>query len=515
MSERLLVIDGDSLTVADVVAVSRGGQRVALSGEAAARVAAAAALVGRLADGGEPIYGISTGFGSFSTVTISPEQRRQLQVNLLRSHAVGVGEPYPAEVVRAMLLLRANALAKGFSGVQPATVQLLIDMLNAGVTPVVPAKGSLGASGDLAPLAHMALVLIGEGEAWLDGRRLPGLTALRQAGLEPVTLQAKEGLALTNGTQAMAALGALAAADADVLLRTADLIAAMTVEALRGVVTAYDERIAAVRPHPGQATVAANLRQALTGSGRATRQGEARVQDAYALRCVPQVHGASRDAWAYVQRVLTTELNAATDNPLLFPDSGDVLSGGNFHGQPLALALDFLAIAMAELGNISERRTERLLNPALSGLPAFLTSDGGLHSGLMILQYTAAALVSENKVLAHPASVDSIPTSANQEDHVSMGNASARKVREVIGHVAYVLAIETICAAQAIDLAERTGVATGPLGAGTGAVYRAVREIVPFTERDESLAGAIAEVAAAIAGGRLIAAAEAVLGPVL
>lgn len=515
MSEQLLFIDGEELTLADVVAVSRGGRPVALTEEAAARIQAAAAFVEGLADGGEPVYGISTGFGSFASVTISPEQRRQLQVNLLRSHAVGVGDPYPDDVVRAMLLLRANALAKGHSGAQPATVQLLLEMLNRGVTPVVPSKGSLGASGDLAPLAHMALVLIGEGEATYGGHRLPGLLALRQAGLEPVTLQAKEGLALTNGTQAMAALGALAAWDALALLRTADLVAALTVEALRGIVTAYDERIAAVRPHPGQATVAANLRRALAGSARATRQGEARVQDAYALRCVPQVHGASRDAWGYVHGVLVTEMNAATDNPLLFPEAGDVLSGGNFHGQPLALALDFLGIAIAELANISERRTERLLNPALSGLPAFLTGDGGLHSGLMILQYTAAALVSENKVLAHPASVDSIPTSANQEDHVSMGNTSARKLREIVWNVTRVLAIETICAAQAVDLAHRIGVAQGPLGEGTSAVHDAVRELVPYAEDDVSLAAEIEVVAAAIADGRFIAAAEQAAGPVL
>lgn len=500
-----LALTGRDLQIEQVVQISRHGHPVTLGAAARAAVDSAAAYVQRLAAGGDAVYGITTGFGKLASVRISPSERAQLQQNLLRSHAVGVGRPYDPEVVRAMMLLRANSLALGHSGIRPATLDLLLEMLNRGVVPVIPAKGSVGASGDLAPLAHMALVLTGEGEAWVAEARLPGGEALTAVGLQPVTLGPKEGLALINGTQAMAALGALAVHDGRVLARTADVVAALTLEALHGVMDAFDPRIQQLRPHPGQSAVAANLGRLVQGSERVVRQAGLQVQDAYSLRCIPQVHGASRDALAYVQGVVQTEINAATDNPLLFPETETVLSGGNFHGQPLALALDFLAIALAELAGIAERRVERLLNPALSHLPAFLSPNGGVNSGLMIAQYTAAALVSENKVLAHPASVDSIPTSANQEDHVSMGNIAARKAREVLYNATRVLAIEAICAAQAVDLAAPAAA----LGRGTAAAHACLRQVVPPLGDDRCLAADLEAVARLIADGDLLAAAQA------
>ena len=434
-----IIVDGRNLTISDVVRAARGRVPAVLAAEAVPRMEASRAVVDRCVSERLVRYGITTGFGKFSDVVISPENNAALQRNLIMSHACGVGDPFPAEVARAMLLLRANALAVGNSGARVSTARALLDLLNAGVVPVIPEKGSLGSSGDLAPLAHMALVLCGMGEAFYRGERLPGAEALRRAGLEPVELSAKEGLALINGTQAMTAVAALACHDAAQAVHTADLLAALTHQALRGITDAYDGRIHELRRQDGQVASAAALRGLLEGSGLTTRQGELRVQDAYALRCVPQVHGASRDAIAYVEGIVARELNAATDNPLIFPDGsgyGDIISGGNFHGQPVALAMDFLAIALAEIANLSERRTERLVNPALSnGLPAFLVKEGGVNSGFMILQYVAAALVSENKVLAHPASVDSIPSSANQEDHVSMGTIAARKARSILGNL--------------------------------------------------------------------------------
>ena len=425
-------IDGRSLDLEDVALVARGEAHAVLAPEAVERMAASRAIVDACVDEGLVRYGITTGFGKFSDIVISASDNENLQRNLIMSHACGMGEPFPEEIVRAMILLRANALAVGRSGIRPSTVQALVEMLDAGVVPVVPQQGSLGASGDLAPLAHLALVLMGMGEADFRGRRLPGARALAEAHLAPVTLAAKEGLALINGTQAMTAVGALASRDAIALGQAAELAAALSFQALRGITDALDPRIHELRGQPGQIASAAALRELLDGSGFTTRQGQERVQDAYALRCVPQVHGASRDAIEYAATAVGRELNAVTDNPLILSD-GDIISGGNFHGQPIALAMDFLAIALSELASISERRIERLVNPSLSnGLPAFLAQKGGLNSGFMIAQYAAAALVSEDKVLAHPASVDSIPSSANQEDHVSMGTIAARKARTIL-----------------------------------------------------------------------------------
>ncbi|HXF82607.1 MAG TPA: histidine ammonia-lyase, partial [bacterium] len=437
---------GDALTIADVVAVARERAPVALSSRARAKMAASRAVVERLVREGAVVYGITTGVGELADVRISPAQSAALQVNIVRSHSAGVGEPLPDEVVRAMMLLRAHALALGYSGVREEPVALLLAMLNQGLHPVVPAQGSVGASGDLAPLAHLALTLIGEGEIRdAAGTVRPARAALAAAGLQPVVLAAKEGIALVNGTQLMTACGVLALHDAQLAAVCADIAGAMSCEALQALAGAFDPALHAVRPHPGQQASASNLRRLLAGSGMVSTPAPGRVQDAYALRCIPQVHGAARDALAYVRSTLETELNAATDNPLVFPDTGRVLSGGNFHGQPVALALDVLAVAVSALASIAERRIERLVNPHLSGLPAFLTPDGGVHSGLMLAQYAAAALVSENKVLAHPASVDSIPTSANQEDHVSMGSTAARKALTVVGHVQQVVGIELVC----------------------------------------------------------------------
>jgi len=499
---------GGTLTLPDVVAVAREGAVVQLSPEAIRRVERARALVDQLVRSRTPVYGVTTGFGKFSDVIISPDQTVQLQRNLLMSHACGVGDPLPEEVVRAMMLLRAQALAQGHSGIRPETLRLLVEMLNRGVHPVVPSQGSLGASGDLAPLAHMALPLIGLGEAYYQGQRLSGEEALRRAGLRPVELSSKEGLALINGTQAMTGIGALALYDALGLAKVADIAAALTAEALGAIASAWDPRIQALRRHKGQAESAENLRLLVRGSRLITRPGQLRVQDAYTLRCIPQVHGASRGALSHVAEVLGGELNAVTDNPLLFPDDGTVISGGNFHGQPVALAMDYLAIAVAELADMAERRIERLVNPALSGLPAFLTRQGGLHSGLMIPQYTAASLVSENKVLAHPASVDSIPSSANQEDHVSMGTTAARKARQVVANTTRVLAIELLCAAQAVEFVGPEG-----LGAGTRAAYRAVRDVVPPLDGDRVLAPDIERLAVLIHSGGLVKAVEAAVGP--
>jgi histidine ammonia-lyase len=489
-----ILLTGHDLTLDAVAQVAyTGGATVALHPDAVRRMQESRAVVERAVAAGRVVYGVTTGFGRFADVAVPAPDRRALQQNLLRSHAAGVGDPLDPPLVRAMMLLRANALAKGYSGIRPLVVERLLALLAADVIPVIPRLGSVGASGDLAPLAHLALVLTGEGEAWWQGERLPGGEALRRAGIPPVELEAKEGLALINGTQLMTAHAALALWEAWRLADFADLTAALTVDVLRGIPDAYDDRVATVRPHPGQRVVAAHLQAALAGSRLLTRPGEIRVQDAYALRCVPQIHGASRDALEHVHAVVTREMNSATDNPLIFPDTDAVISAGNFHGQPVALALDYLAIALAELANVSERRSERLVNPALSGLPAFLVAEGGLHSGLMLAQYTAAALVSYNKVLAHPASVDSIPTSANQEDHVSMGSIGAVKVMTVLDNVRRVLAIEALLGAQAADL-------VGPerLGRGTRTLYDWVRLRVPYWDRDRELGRDITELASAL-----------------
>ncbi len=466
------------------------------------------AVVEQLVREGRVVYGITTGVGELAGVRISPEQSAALQVNIVRSHSAGVGEPFPEEVVRAMMLLRVHTLALGYSGVREDILTLLLQMLNRGLHPVIPSQGSVGASGDLAPLAHLALALIGEGEVDVEGRRTPGRDALAGAGLRPASLAAKEGVALINGTQAMAAIGALAVFDAQRLATTADVSGAMSFEALQGLPEAFDPLFQRVRPHAGQQVSADNLRRLIAGSEILARpRTGGKVQDAYALRCMPQVHGASRDAVGYAAGVVETEMNAATDNPLVFPEEGRVISGGNFHGQPVAIAMDLLAIAVSELAGIAERRIERLVNPHLSGLPAFLTADGGLHSGLMLAQYTAAALVSENKVLSHPASVDSIPTSANQEDHVSMGTIGARKAARVISHAQQVTGIELICAAQALEFHH-----PARPGAGTRRAYEAVRDVIPRLDDDRVLATDLARGAGLVRGGTLLAAVEQAVG---
>ena len=473
-----LVLNGADLTVPDVEAVARRGVHVSLDDHARERMQEARDLIESLVADGAVVYGVTTGFGALASTFIPPSEAGRLQENLLMSHAAGVGPTFPREVVRAMLLLRANTLALGHSGCRPLLVDRLLAFLRLGVHPVVPEQGSVGASGDLAPLAHLALPLIGRGQVEFGGAVMPALIALREVGLEPLTLEAKEGLALLNGTQMMSAVGALLLADADRLARTASVVAAMSVEALLGTDVAFAAAYQLARPHPGQVAVAAELRHLLRDSAVQTghHSHAHKVQDPYSLRCVPQVHGAVRDTLDHLRRVLDIELNSATDNPLVFPGGGiadedtiatgggRVISGGNFHGEPIALALDFAKIALAELGSISERRTALLVDPRLNGgLPPFLAASSGIDSGMMIYQYTAAALVSENKVLAHPASVDSIPTSANQEDHVSMGSISARHARTVLAHVERILAIELLVASQALDLrlAASDGVAPG------------------------------------------------------
>jgi histidine ammonia-lyase len=503
-------LTGEDLTIDDVWAVAVDRADAALSDSARQKIMRARALVERAAHGtNEHTYGINTGFGRFVSRSIPEELTAELQLRLLRSHACGVGEPYPDEVVRAAMLLRANALAKGFSGARPEPVELLLECLNRSVLPHVPSRGSVGASGDLAPLAHLALPLVGEGEAWVDGARMDGAAALAAVGLEPVALEAKEGLSLVNGTQFMAAFGALALARARRLVKAADIACSLSVESLQGSRTSFLPQIHAARPLPGQIDAAANLTKLLEGSAIIeSHRWCDKVQDAYSLRCAPQVHGASRDLLAYVEATVSVELNAATDNPLVLVDDELLVSNGNFHGQPLAFALDALAMATSELANISERRVERLVNPSLSdGLPAFLTTDGGLNSGFMIPQYVAAALVSESKSLCHPASVDSIPTSAGQEDHVSMGNASGLKAWQVLANAERVLAIELLAGAQAIEF-------LAPLepGVGARAAHDAVRALSPRLADDRSLAGDIEAVAQSLRDGSFVAAVEADAG---
>ena len=513
-----IVLTGANLTIADVEAVARHGAQVELDGDARARVQEARDVIERLVAAGEVVYGVTTGFGDLATTFIAPADAARLQQNLLMSHAAGVGPAFPTEVVRAMLLLRANTLALGHSGCRPVVIDRLLEMLAVGIHPVVPEQGSLGASGDLAPLAHLALPLIGRGDVEFHGQRVPALLALHEAGLEPLTLEAKEGLALLNGTQMMSAVGALALADADRLARTASVAAAMSVEALLGTDVAFAAEYQLARPHPGQIVVAAEMRHLLRQSTLQTsHHGNAhKIQDPYSLRCVPQVHGAVRDALDYLRGVLLIELNSATDNPLVFPGGGGtdptaiatggglVISGGNFHGEPIGLALDFAKLAVAELGSISERRTALLVDARLNGgLPPFLAATSGVDSGLMILQYTAAALVSENKVLVHPASADSIPTSANQEDHVSMGSIAARHARSVVEHVERVLSIELIVAAQALDYRLELLPGTTP-GAGVRDAHAAVRAVVPRLHGDREPGPDLAAALALVRGGRLV-----------
>ena len=503
------VLTGADLEVHHVWAVAVEGAPAELSDEARDRMRAARDVVERAAESPERTYGVNTGFGRLVTQTIPAELAEELQVRLLRSHACGVGEPYPDEIVRAALLLRANALPTGVSGARVDVAELLLECLSRGVLPRVPSRGSVGASGDLAPLAHLALPLIGEGEAWFDGDLLAGAEALSSAGLEPLRLRAKEGLSLINGTQFMAAFGALGVVRARRLAVAADIACALSVEALQGSRKAFSPGVQRVRPLRGQSEAAANVLVLLEGSAAMeSHRWCDRVQDAYSLRCAPQVHGACRDLIRHVDETVSVELNAGTDNPLVLADEGEIVSAGNFHGQPLAFALDVLAMAVSELANISERRTERLVNPSLSdGLPAFLASDGGLNSGFMIPQYVAASLVSENKSLAHPASVDSIPTSAGQEDHVSMGNASGLKAWQVVGNAERAVAIELLAGAQAVEF-------LAPLGPGRGteAARRFVRSLSPRVVEDRPLSGDIEAVAAAIRDGSLGAAVEAEAG---
>jgi histidine ammonia-lyase len=495
----MIHLDGNSLTLDDLVAIAHDSAAVELTDGSRARVRAARAVVDDFAQRDAPTYGINTGFGSFAETRVPAADLAILQINLLRSHAAGVGDPLPVPVVRAMLALRANVLAKGFSGIRLETLEGLLALLNNGVHPVVPARGSVGASGDLAPLAHLALVLIGEGAAWHDGTPEPGAAALRRAALAPVTLAPKEGLALINGTQASTAVLGLALAGARRLARAADIAAALSIDALHGSTRPFEARIHAARPFPGQQASAANLRSLMSGSPiNDSHANCGRVQDAYSLRCAAQVHGAARDALAFAHGVFQVEANAATDNPMVFADTHDIVSGGNFHGAPVALAADVLCLALAQFATISERRAERLLNPALSGLPAFLTRHGGLQSGLMMVQVTAAALASELKTLAHPASVDTIPTSANKEDHVSMSMAAALKAARALPLARDVLACELLCACQAIDL-----LAPIRSSAALMRVHDVIRARVPIVEHDRSTSRDLAVISDMIAAGDL------------
>ena len=521
-----IILDGENLTFEHVIAAAYGkpnAPRIILSEKAKQNIARSAEAVQILLKDGVIAYGITTGFGAFKDKIISPEEAGQLQRNIVVSHAVGVGKPFDIPTTRAIMLIRANTLARGFSGIRLETLELLLEFLNRGVHPVIPEKGSLGASGDLAPLAHMACVLIGEGEAEFKGEILRGNEALKQAGLKPITLVAKEGLALTNGTTVMTAVGLLEARKAKKLAEIADISGCLSLEALNGTTRAFDERIHALRPHPRQIKCAANLRNILEESEFVREFDSTNVQDAYTLRCMPQVHGTCRDAIDYAEWVVELELNAVTDNPLIFieevadscrklqevagsldeeensatncnsENSGnfkiEVISGGNFHGEPLALSMDYMAIALTELGNISERRIMRLTDESSNAhvLPAFLTENGGLNSGFMIVQYTAAALCNENKVLAHPASADTIPSSANVEDHVSMGVTSALKLRQIVENLENILALELFCAAQGIDFRKKIIGTEKNLGKGTREVYNLIRSRVPFIERDEYL----------------------------
>jgi histidine ammonia-lyase len=502
----MIAIDGTSLSVGDVADAALHYARVGIADKARAAIGASRRYVQTILDKNETVYGITTGVGKLATTTISPGDAAELQINLIRSHSTNVGPALPEEVVRAMMLLRANALAKGLSGIRLEVVELLIEMLNSGVYPYIPSQGSVGASGDLSPLSHLALVMIGEGECLVEGSRHPSKDVLRNHGLEPVALQAKEGLALINGTQVMAAYGALTIYRAKLLLKYAQIGASMAIEAMEASHRQFDEKIHAARPHPGQIRVAANMRRLLAGSQIVEDHKDCgRVQDAYSLRCIPQVYGAVADAVSHTERVLAIEINSATDNPLIFPDANDVISGGNFHGEPIALVLDYLGIALAELASIQERTIERLVNPALSnGLPGFLTPSSGLHSGFMISQYTAAALVSENKVLAHPASVDSIPTSASQEDHVSMGSIGARHAYDILENLDNVTAIFLLSAAQGL------GFKDSKPGAGAKAALEAIRSVISHQTIDRIMYKQIAAMRDLMAKGDLLGAVEAV-----
>jgi len=510
---KTLLLDQDRMTIDDLVHVARSDRDVAVSENGERRVAKTSALIERWVKEKRVIYGITTGFGALCNVTISAKDTRRLQENILMSHAAGVGEPLPEDVVRAIMALRIHDLCMGYSGCRMETIRYLLEFLNRRVTPVVPEKGSVGASGDLAPTAHLGLVLIGRGEAYYRGSRMAGAKVLDRIGRAPLALAAGEGLALINGTQVMTAIGALVVHDAVRLSKMADIACAMTLEVLMGSNSEFDPRIHQVRPHPGQMVTADNMLRLTEASEIITsHEGCARVQDAYTLRCAPQIHGASKDAVAHARRVIDVEINATTTNPLIFPDTEEVRLGGNFHGQPVAMAADYLSMGLAELGSVSERRIERLVNPQLSELPAFLVNHGGINSGFMIGQYAAAALVSENKVLAHPACVDSIPTSANKEDHVSMGTIAIRQTREILTNVENVIAIELLCAAQAYDLLTESR----PLksGKGTREAYRVIRRHVPYMAQDRELHRDIATMVAVLRSGEILDGVEAAVGKI-
>lgn len=488
----VVLLDGNTLTRQQVEQIAKGEATVSLSSEVKATVLASRTRIEEALAAGTVIYGVNTGFGELSRIVIPPDDIELLQLNLLRSDGMGVGEPFPIAVVRAMMVLRANALVRGFSGIRLETLELLLALINQGVTPVVPSQGSVGASGDLAPLSHLALVLVGEGKAVFNDEVLSGAEALRRAKLEPVVLKAKEGLALVNGTQAMTALSVVTLNEAERIGIAADMAGSLTMEALQGIIDAFDPKLLAVRPHVEIQIVGARMRYFLKGSKRVTRQGELRMQDAYSLRCIPQVHAASWQSFSHAEKVVQVEVNATTDNPIVL-ERGDVLSGGHFHGQSIAFAMDFLKFGVAEWANISERRTERLVNPHLNnGLPPFLAKKPGIECGLMIAQYTAASIVSENKVLAHPASVDSIPTSGNQEDHVSMGTISAKQARQMTHNAAKVIAIELICASQAIYLAQ----CEDDLAPRTYEFLKTVRMFCPPLETDRAIGEEIEALAA-------------------
>ena len=495
----MLTLSGQKLSLEEIVGVARGREEVALSPEARARAEESRRVVVDITRSGRVVYGVNTGFGKLADIRIGASELRELQLNLVRSHACGVGPALSEEETRAMLLLRANVLALGYSGARPLIIETLVHMLNRGVHPVIPEKGSVGASGDLAPLAHLALVVIGEGEAVYEGERMAGAEAMRRAGIEPVALEAKEGLALLNGTQAMGAVGALALARAESVARAADVAGAMTLEALRGTPVAFDERIHLARPHAGQIEVAAHLRELLGESEiRASHlENDPRVQDAYSLRCMPQVHGAVRGALRHAREVMETEAGSATDNPLVFAAEDELLSGGNFHGAPLALSFDYAAIAVTDLLSITERRVDRLVNPdSNEDLPPFLTSQPGISSGFMMAQVTAAALVAEARVLAHPASVDNVPTDGGKEDHVSMGMTAATKLRAIVGHAEHAVAIELLAAAEGLEYRQ-------PMQPGRGVrrAYRTLRSRVPRLTRDRALAPDIETIAAMLRAG--------------
>lgn len=501
-----IVLDGHSLTLEEFIAVARFHASVEIADSAMEAMKKSRALTEKIAAEKRVAYGITTGFGDFATIAVPEEMSNQLSTNLILSHCTGTGDPYADEVVRGMMLLRANAICVGVSGVRPLLVEMMVEMMNKNVTPVVPQKGSLGASGDLAPLSHMGLVLLGRGEAMYQGEKLSGAEAMKRAGIQTVeTLVCKEGLGITNGTCAMTSVGALNLYDTLRAALLADLIASMSLTALTGQLDAFQERMHTVRGHAGQIRVARNIRNLTAGCEILKNSQGDRVQDAYALRCIPQVHGGIRDSLEYVKSKVDIELNAVTDNPMIFTEDEAVISGGNFHGEPMALAFDFLGIACSELADISERRTERMVNAALSnGLTPFLTTQPGVNSGFMIVQYSAASMVSENKVLAHPASVDSIPSSANQEDMVSMGTTAARKAGWILQNTLSVLAFELLTACQAIDIRRRKGTHGKGLSPVQEAVFSHVREKVDFYEVDREIWPDIKVVEAMVRSGELL-----------